>query len=71
MGIIEPVIRPPSEAYSFLLQVTLGCSANHCSFCGAYFNKTFCIKDFKENCAGYTVSGRKGPGNKTGLSHGW
>lgn len=48
MVIVEPVIRPPSEANSFLLQVTLGCSVNHCSFCGAYRNKTFRIKDYKE-----------------------
>ncbi len=48
MVIVEPVIRPPSEANSFLLQVTLGCSLNHCSFCGAYTNKAFKIKDYKE-----------------------
>ncbi len=48
MPIIEPVIRPPAEAHSFLLQVTLGCSADHCSFCGAYKRKTFRVKDFKE-----------------------
>jgi len=48
MAIIEPVIRPPAEADSFLLQVTLGCSANNCRFCGAYKNKTFCIKDPEE-----------------------
>ncbi len=48
MSIIEPVIRPPSEAYSFLLQVTLGCSGDLCTFCGAYKSKTFCIKDYKE-----------------------
>ena len=48
MTIIEPVIRPPSEARSFLLQVTLGCSANHCSFCGAYKTKKFSIKGQKE-----------------------
>ena len=47
MPIVEPVIRPPSEADSFLLQVTLGCSADHCSFCGAYKSKPFCIKDPK------------------------
>ncbi|MCX5698046.1 MAG: radical SAM protein [Candidatus Omnitrophica bacterium] len=48
MAIVEPVIRPPAESDSFLLQVTLGCSANSCSFCGAYKNKTFRIKDQKE-----------------------
>ena len=48
MPIIEPVIRPPSEAYSFLLQVTLGCSANNCTFCGAYKGKKFSIKDYRE-----------------------
>jgi radical SAM superfamily enzyme YgiQ (UPF0313 family) len=39
------VIRPPSEAYSILLQVTLGCSHNKCTFCGTYKNKRFTIKD--------------------------
>ncbi len=38
-------IRPPSEAYSILLQVTLGCSHNKCTFCGTFKNKRFAIKD--------------------------
>ncbi len=48
MPIVEPVIRPPSEAGSFLLQVTLGCSADSCGFCGAYKTKPFCLKNQKE-----------------------
>jgi len=39
------VIRPPSEANSILLQVTVGCSHNKCTFCGTYKGERFKIKD--------------------------
>jgi radical SAM superfamily enzyme YgiQ (UPF0313 family) len=48
MTIIEPIIRPPSERESFLLQITTGCSANTCTFCGAYWGKPFTVKDPEE-----------------------
>ncbi|MDP2647079.1 MAG: radical SAM protein [Desulfobacterales bacterium] len=38
------IIRPPSEADSILLQVTVGCSRNKCTFCGAYKEERFRIK---------------------------
>ena len=38
------IIRPPSEANSILLQVTVGCSRNKCTFCGTYMDERFRIK---------------------------
>ncbi len=38
------IIRPPSEANSILLQVTIGCSRNKCTFCGTYTGERFRIK---------------------------
>ncbi len=45
MEYVGAVIRPPSEADALILQVTVGCSYNKCTFCGAYKDITFAIKD--------------------------
>jgi radical SAM superfamily enzyme YgiQ (UPF0313 family) len=42
------VIRPFSEANSYLLQCTLGCSHNKCTFCGTYKDKPFRIRPMAE-----------------------
>lgn len=39
------IIRPPSEAFSIILQVTIGCSHNKCAFCPTYSGVRFRIKD--------------------------
>ena len=48
MRYLEPVFRPPSEASSYILQVTYGCSHNACTFCGMYRTKRFTVRPFDE-----------------------
>jgi len=42
------IIRPPSEANSFLLPVTTGCSNNTCTFCGTYSGIKFKIRHLED-----------------------
>lgn len=52
MRYVEPVYRPPSEAYSLIVQVTIGCSHNKCTFCDMYKMKNFRVRkleDIKED----------------------
>jgi radical SAM superfamily enzyme YgiQ (UPF0313 family) len=42
------IIRPPSEANSFLLPVTIGCSHNKCTFCGTYTGIKFRIRPLED-----------------------
>jgi radical SAM superfamily enzyme YgiQ (UPF0313 family) len=47
MDYVGHVIRPPSEAYSMIIQVTVGCSHNQCTFCGTYKDVEFRLKDME------------------------
>ncbi len=43
-----PIFRPPSEANSLLIQATIGCPHNKCTFCGLYKKKKFRIRPVSE-----------------------
>jgi len=44
----EPVFRPPSEGKSFLIQLTIGCSNNLCTYCDMYRSKKYRERTFSE-----------------------
>lgn len=44
----EPLYRPPSEANNLILQITIGCRFNQCSFCSMYKHKDYRLKEIEE-----------------------
>jgi len=64
------VIRPPSEAESLILQVSLGCSHNRCTFCPTYKGRRFRIKDLDQIKAEIDEVAPYGPFRKVFLADG-
>ncbi len=51
------IYRPPSEAYSYILQAAVGCSWNHCTYCAMYRDKEFRVRDVDEIVADLALAG--------------
>ena len=56
-----PLFRPPSEGPNLIIQATLGCSFNRCSFCSMYRTKTFEARDRAEVFADIDRAARLAP----------
>ncbi|MCA9679752.1 MAG: radical SAM protein [Kofleriaceae bacterium] len=52
------IYRPPSEAGSYILQATIGCSWNHCTYCDMYRAKQFRVRDLAETLTDVRAAGR-------------
>ena len=53
------VFRPPSEAYSLIVQVTVGCSHNKCTFCDMYKEKRFHLRKLEDVLEDFNIARRQ------------
>ncbi|MFC1500377.1 radical SAM protein [Candidatus Zixiibacteriota bacterium] len=53
--------RPPSEAQSYILQATIGCSHNLCTYCGMYRDKDFRVRELDEILEDIAAAAREYP----------
>ena len=53
--------RPPSEAQSYIVQATIGCSHNLCTYCDMYRDKQFRVRDLDEVLEDIAQAGRVYP----------
>jgi hypothetical protein len=56
-----PLYRPPSEGANLIIQATLGCSFNRCTFCSMYRDKTYEVRPLEAVFADITAARRDWP----------
>ncbi len=54
--------RPPSEAHSYIVQATIGCSHNLCTYCDMYRDKQFRVRDLEAVLEDIALAGSTYPG---------
>src|SRR5581483_3800321 len=57
MRYVGKLYRPPSEADALILQATIGCSWNHCTYCDMYRDKRFRVRPLDEALEDLDVAG--------------
>ena len=66
-----PLYRPPSEGNNLIIQATLGCSANYCTFCSMYKTKSYAARPLDQVFADIDAAARDWPGaNRVFLADG-
>ncbi len=70
LNYIGAVYRPPSEAYSLIIQVTLGCRHNKCTFCGSYREKKFMVRSLEDIEKDLAEAREMGPVDRVFLADG-
>jgi radical SAM superfamily enzyme YgiQ (UPF0313 family) len=59
------IYRPPSEADAYILQATIGCSWNHCTYCDMYRGKAFRVRALDETLEDIRAAGSSFGANVT------
>ena len=57
MRYVGKIFRPPSEADALILQATIGCSWNHCTYCDMYRDKEFRVRELRESLRDLEIAG--------------
>jgi len=53
------IYRPPSEANSYILQATIGCSWNACTYCDMYRAKKFRVRELEDTLEDIRLAGQQ------------